>query len=197
MKIRLKSLFRPVALLRSAAVGLLALIAISSHAITIEYQAINLTDTQQGQDLWQYKYCVSGYDFKAGEGFDIYFDLSKYGLLSNPQPDNGPDWFASASNSGTPGAPHIFDALAANPSSGGMFFVDFVWLGAGTSGAIPGSQNYDVYRQGGIGEPPLVVIDRGTTRPKSVPEGGPGLLLTSLALGALINPLILRRLRKN
>lgn len=45
-----------------------------AQTVAIQAQAINLPDSAPGQDLWQYRYTVSGYSFPAGHGFDVYFD---------------------------------------------------------------------------------------------------------------------------
>ncbi len=174
----------------AAAAALVALSAVSSNALTIQYEATNLADTTPGQDLWRYTYKISGYTFAANEGLDIYFSQSLYGALSNPQPDAGPQWFASASTVIDPGgAPQIYDVLTIvpNPSLDVVFSVDFVWLGQGT----PGSQPFDAYRTSTAGG--LNVFDEGRTVGTSVPEAGSTLALAGLAFGALATPRFFRR----
>ena len=41
-------------------------VAPASHAILIEYEALDLADTTPGANLWQYNYYVSDYDFLTG-----------------------------------------------------------------------------------------------------------------------------------
>ena len=176
----------------AAAAALVALSAVSTNALTIEYQAINLANTTPGQDLWRYTYKISGYTFAVNEGLDIYFSQTLYGALSNPQPMLGPQWFASSSTVIDPGgAPQIYDVITVvpNPSLDVVFSVDFVWLGQGT----PGSQPFDAYRtiNGGLG-----VFDAGRTVATTVPEAGSSLLLASLAFGALATPRFFRRSAK-
>ena len=54
-----------------------------TFAATFSYTATNLTDTNVGEDLWQYKYQVSEETFNTDSGFTIWFD---YGLYDNISP---------------------------------------------------------------------------------------------------------------
>ncbi len=174
----------------AAAAALVALSAVSTNAITIEYQATNLADTTPGQDLWRYTYKISGYAFQANEGLDIYFAQNLYGALSNPQPQ-GQQWYAGTSTVIQPnGTPQIYDVLTivSNPSMDVVFSVDFVWLGGANT---PGSQPFDVYRSSQTGG--LDVFQEGRTQTASVPEAGSSLLLASLAFGALSTRRFLRK----
>lgn len=174
-----------------SAAGLVALSALPVEAVPlrIEYVAFDLQDVNAGKDLWRYTYYVSGYNFLATEGFDIYFDQSSYGVLSNPQPDNGPQWYAGASSVLVPGSPQIYDAITVvnNPSLETVFSVDFVWEGHGK----PGAQPFDAFRTSASGG--IETFARGVT---AVPEGGPGLVLAGLAFGAFLHPGVLRWFRR-
>src|SRR5437588_4084890 len=58
----------------------------------ITYQATDLQDVQPGLDLWQYVYNVSGFDFRRGQGFTIFFDPLRYSNLQNPPPPVNASW---------------------------------------------------------------------------------------------------------
>lgn len=120
---------------------LLCAVPLGGRATAIHYEIADLTDTTPGEDLWQYRYDLSG--FSGGEfGFDIYFPLSggfQPSDLSNPTSPNG-DWdvLVIQPDPGIP-ADGFFDAarLAAPPLLPATYFsADFIWHGPG----VPGSQ---------------------------------------------------------
>jgi hypothetical protein len=127
-----------------------------AKAITISYEAVNLTDTILGQDLWQYNYTVSDHTFSTHYGFTIYFDYELYEslVLGDSPPSVNGDWdllvwqpeldFAGVQD---PGA---YDAIALeyNASLADLFSVRFVWLGSGA----PGSQPFELYHDGTVFE---------------------------------------------
>jgi len=179
---------RITTLLGFLSAGVITLGAVKADALAIQYQALNLADVTPGKDLWRYSYQVTGYNFQAGEGFDIYFLQSQYRNLSNPQPDNGPNWYVASSVGPGVGAPLIYDAITIVPdSTAGVFFtVDFEWLGSGT----PGSQPFEAFRPAAAGG--IENFDGGLTQ---VPEAGPSLLMAALAFGAVSFPLLRRKTR--
>jgi hypothetical protein len=63
-----------------------------ASAVSITYEAIDLPDTTLGEDLWKYRYTVSGQPFATNEGFSIFFDPLNYASLENPAPIVNPDW---------------------------------------------------------------------------------------------------------
>ena len=44
----------------------------ASQAVVISYTATDLTDVNPGEDLWAYKYQVTGATFASGEGFSVF-----------------------------------------------------------------------------------------------------------------------------
>jgi hypothetical protein len=142
----------------------------------IFFEAINLTDTTQGQDLWQYQYHFAGFDLQAGQGFSIFFDHALYRALQNPPPVVNADWdVLSVQPDLLLRQPGYYDALAARngPSRVDPFVVNFVWLGAGS----PGAQPFDIYNTS------FQTVYSGMT--VVVPEPG-ALALASLGLAALL-----------
>ena len=112
--------------------------------VLIRFQATDLVDQVQGQDLWRYEYQLGAIPLKANEGFTIYFDAARYENLQNPPPvPNGqldaitiqPDPILQADG--------FYDVLATvdDPSLAGDFSVSFVWKGSG----VPGAQNFEIY----------------------------------------------------
>ena len=116
----------------------------TAHAISITYQATDLTDTTAGEDLWQYTYTVSEHTFAADTGFTIYFDCDNYGAIDPFPSSPNADWDVLTWDP-DPGIPDDggYDAYALtdNASLADPFTVSFVWLGEGT----PGEQFFDVY----------------------------------------------------
>ena len=110
----------------------------------ISFQATDLTDTTVGQDLWNYSYTLSGFNFQTNQGFTIYFGDSLYRNLHNAQPSSGTDWnMLGVQPDLILHQPGFLDgqALVNSPSLGVTFQVDFIWLGAG----VPGAQPFDIY----------------------------------------------------
>ena len=54
-----------------------------AEAIAIEYNVIDLADMTVGDDLWQYEYSVSGFDFLTDQGFSVYFSPFLFSDLSD------------------------------------------------------------------------------------------------------------------
>lgn len=154
-------------------------IANPANAVSITYEAIDLPDTTLGEDLWEYRYTVSG-SLAANEGFSIFFDPLNYASLESPAPTVNPDWDVLVLQ---PDAflpdDGVYDALALanNPSLSDTFNLSFVWLGAGT----PGSQPFVVY------DSAFAVIATGNTLASgtSVPEPTTAFLLGSGLLALL------------
>ena len=109
-------------------------------AVTFRFEVVDLADATPGQDLWEYRYTVTGLALTAGQGFTVFFDFNLYTLLQNPPPSVNTDWnpisvqpdLALHSNG-------FYDAQALRnaPSLADPFRVPFVWLGTGTPGAQP------------------------------------------------------------
>ena len=140
----------------------------------MQSQAIDLADTTPGQDLWQYQYVLSGFNFQAGQGFSVFFDPQLYAALQNPQPSLSPIWSVIAVQPDLIlHQPGYFDgqALVNSPSLADIFKVDFVWLGSGP----PPVQTYTIY------DVNFSTISGGFTS-TNVPEPR---VLTFLSLGVL------------
>lgn len=149
-----------------------------ARAGTITYLATDLTDTTPGQDLWQYRYLLSGFSFGLNSGFDIFFPLSDgylFGDLENDPPEPNPDWdvLSVQPDTNLP-ADGFLDALALtnSPSLAAPFTITFIWRGTGT----PGSQPFEIF------DDTFTVIDEGGTVPAGgtpVPEPTSALLFLS------------------
>jgi hypothetical protein len=145
-------------------VAVLTLSSVTARAGTITYQATDLTDTTLGEDLWQYSYILSGFNFGPNFGFDIFFPLSVgylFGdLQANPLAPNA-DWDVVTLQP-DPSLPDdgALDALALvnNPSLADAFTIAFIWRGNGT----PGAQPFEIF------DDTFAVIDEGIT----IPAGG-------------------------
>ena len=139
----------------------------SALATTILSAVADLPDEIAGDDLWQARYRVSGFDFDVDHGFTIEFDRSLYSQLELPAAPLSPDWdiLVLQPDLGLPDD-GIYDALALvdGASLGITFVVDFVWLGAGE----PGAQPFEIYGPG------FVTLEVGIT---TVPD--PGMPLSS------------------
>jgi hypothetical protein len=146
-------------------VAVLTLSSITARAGTITYQATDLTDTTSGEDLWQYSYLLSGFNFGLNFGFDIFFPLSQgylFGDLENDPPEPNTDWdVVSVQPDENLPADGFLDGLALvnNLSLADPFTLQFIWRGTGT----PGSQLYEIF------DDTFSVIDEG----KTIPAGGP------------------------
>ena len=113
-------------------------------AATILYTATDVADLVPGQDLWEYRYVVSGLTLTAGQGFTIFFAPNLYTLLETPPPFVNADWDAlTVQPDVLLNSAGYYDALAlrTNPSFADPFKLRFVWLGTGT----PGAQPFTVY----------------------------------------------------
>lgn len=178
----------PKVLLAVMLAALLGGSGVAVAATTIEYRATNLADVVVGKDLWRYDYRVSGRNFLADIGFDVYFPLASgylSGDLQTVAPANG-DWdVLSLQPAPSLSADGAYDALALvdAPSLSGFFSIEFIWRGAGT----PGSQPFEVYDA----RSPLAipVLEAGETIP--LRDGGqvpaPGTLgLLAAGLGAAL-----------
>ena len=47
-------------------------------AATFRFEVVDLADTTPGQDLWEYRYTVTGLALTTGQGFTIFFDFNLY-----------------------------------------------------------------------------------------------------------------------
>jgi len=113
----------------------------AASAATVEYQATSLSG-----GLWRYDYTLT--ETSASPSFDeltIYFDASKYSLLTPSAVPAGWDAIVIQPDTGIP-ADGYFDALnlgglfaPGNSASG--FSVTFAYL----AGETPGSQSFDLY----------------------------------------------------
>jgi PEP-CTERM motif len=134
---------RPVLrLVAPAVLGIILFSAVPSGAATISATATDLVDLVPGQDLWRYSYDLSGNSLNAFEAFDIYFDQTRYGTLSNAATSNaGWNLLVFQPDLGIP-APgeFIVQALVGGASTVGPFTIDFIFLGSGR----PGSQPFDL-----------------------------------------------------
>lgn len=107
---------------------------------------VDLADPDPSQDLWQYQYQVSPFNFPQDWGFDIFFPLAQgyeWGDLLELRPAN-PDWSVAAFQP-DPLLPNDgwYEAIARapNPSLSGCFTQTVVWRGQGT----PGAQQFEVF----------------------------------------------------
>ena len=157
----------------------------TAQAGIIEYEATDLADAVAGEDLWQYKYWLSGFVFNTDQGFTIYAS-SLYQQLSTPGAPNA-DWEDPplvVQPDPVLASDGFFDdlALVNGASLADAFVLNFVWLGGP---AHPGSQPYELYVLDGQGQ--TTVIGEGQTQPRVVvPEPAAlfllGMGLTSVAI---------------
>jgi hypothetical protein len=157
-----------------------------SSAATIAFTPVDLVDTTPGQDLWQYRYAVSG-AFVPGGGFNVLFAPILYSALPNPPPSVNADWLISVTQPDLvlpADGLYTATALVATPSLANPFVLDFVWLGSGT----PGAQPFEVF------DDTFAVTQTGvSTAASPVAVSASGTL--SLAAGALLLFGAMRRTR--
>jgi hypothetical protein len=148
----------------------------TAAAAAISYEAINIEDAQAGNDLWTYRYLLTGDPLPADHGFAIYFDTVLFADLSAPSAPAGWDVLLQQPDPGLP-SDGIFDALdLIGGAPFGTFEVSFTWLGGG---GIPGSQFYEFYALDSEGlYIPLSSGSTVTSTPAPVPESGSLLLLS-------------------
>jgi hypothetical protein len=153
----------------------LMLAASASAGTTIHFTVTDLPDVNPGEDLWQYRYSVSGVSFLSGQGFDIAFavgDGFQFGDLVPPQsaPTADFDVMAIQPDPSIP-ADGLFDAVAQvdSPSLTDDFVSTFIWRGTGT----PGAQTFTLF------DTDFSVFETGTT----VPEPEAALLVFPLVAG--------------
>jgi len=111
--------------------------------VEIRYQATDLDDEAQGEDLWEYSYHLGSFPYPAGYGFSVFFDYATSDALVVAGPANA-DWDALALQPDLElPADGLYDAMAliAPASVEGEFRVRFVWLGEGP----PGAQPFEIY----------------------------------------------------
>lgn len=146
----------------------------------IRYEAQNLTDETVGEDLWQYTFYLTGYNFQANQGLSIFFDYQKFMKLAHPnQSSLDPIWnVLVVQRDLSLSADGFFDALATanSPSLATPFLVNFVYLGGdGNPGDLP-FYTYD---------PGFNVISSGVIT--TVPEPGTWALLGLGSAAWLVN----------
>jgi len=126
----------------------------SLSAASVTFQISNL-----GSNDFRYDYLVSGIQFTQNEEFDVRFDPTLYGTLSNGQAPPGFDLLLLQPNN-PPGTPGDYSAMALinNPSLSSGFHVTVHYLGTGT----PGSQPYFINQLDASGRL-LSVVDSGNT----------------------------------
>lgn len=150
-----------------------------ADATEIHFQLTDLADTVPAQDLWQASFTLSQIAFMAGQGFTVFFDPIRYGMLSAVL--SAPAGWNVLTVQPDPilNAPGFLDglALANNSSLAFPFVLNFVWLGAGA----PGSQAFQIYDQNAG----FQIIESGQTivgGPTGVvPETGGSSLLLGLS----------------
>ena len=151
-----------------------------SIAPVIKSEAIDLVDLTPDADLWEYRYLVSDYVFRANEGFTIYFDWQYFTGLEDPPPYVNSSWDVIV----FPPDPYLeadgaYDALALTDGASlrDAFVVSFVYAGT----TPPGTQRFDVNQFDSQGRFLRLVISGQTTA--QIPEPRTALfILTGVAL---------------
>jgi hypothetical protein len=163
-------------------------------SIIARFDAVDLPDLTPAEDLWQYTYAISGRTFEVDQGFSIYFDPARYGLILDP-PGVNADWdvIAVQPDPALP-ADGFYDALAlaSGASLDDPFVVAFVWLGG--AGAVPGSQPLTVNQFDPFGELSFLEFGRTVRATSSVPSP-PLLMLICIGLVSLSGRLRQRHTR--
>jgi len=142
-----------------------ALLAVSATwAQDIRYNAIDLTDSTPGKDLWQVDYTVAG---PLGEwaSLNLLFATAKYGPISVLAAPGVLGVTTLDSILGFDGQATITATEALPATFTGKVSLSFVWTGAGT----PGPQPFEVLSES------FNVIGNGSTTP--VPEPATAWLL--------------------
>ena len=112
----------------------------------IRYEAEDLGDVVVGEDLWAYRFFVSGFTFGVDEGLSLFFDYQDYTKLAEASVGLDPKWDVLVIQPDVLlTADGFFDALAtaANPATVAPFVVEFVWLGG--VGNEPGDVPFYTY----------------------------------------------------
>lgn len=181
---------RKVLLVLGVVAAAAAIDPVEARATVIEYEAIDLADVAPGEDLWEYRYFVSGFTFQAGQGFTVYFGEGDYRDLRDPGDPVGADWdILTLQPDRAVQSAGLYDVLALGSPAplATPFTLSFVWLGGpGT----PGSQAFTVNEYDAAGA--LTILETGQTVPRregpaSVPE--PSTLWFVAAGAALLRPL--------
>ncbi|MDX1655492.1 MAG: hypothetical protein R3310_09820, partial [Candidatus Competibacteraceae bacterium] len=134
-----------------------------------------------GEDIWQYRYFVDNHVFAADEGFTLFFDTHRFGLLQDPPPAVNADWdllvYQPDEQLGDDG---LYDALALtnDPSLDEPFILSFIWRDAGS----PGSQPFVLYGSDFQTLASGLTVPLSAATPMPLPPGG---LLLGLGLAGL------------
>lgn len=114
------------------------------EAPTIFYEALDLPDTNPGDDLSQYRFTLGEYAFERTQGLTVYFDEARYAGIADPTDGLDADWDSLIwqPDQALPDA-GAYDALALvdTPDRIAPFTVNFIWRGSG----VPGAQPFEVY----------------------------------------------------
>ncbi len=157
-----------------AAILTLGAAGLANASNVISYTAIDLADTNVGEDLWQYSYMVSGDSFAMGTGFAIDFETNLFTIPTSVLQDA--DWYVQTYPSDFAPNVFVYDAYVQvdNASLANMFTIDFQWTGGS---AVPSEQFFVVYNQNDG-----TVLQNGLTTASPVPEPATMLLFgTGLA----------------
>lgn len=165
-----------------ALVASVVLLGGAAQAVTIKYQANDLSDLVAGQDRWSYAYQLSG-SFGFFEGINLLYPAANYADLDLTEPPDLGDW-SSLLTQPDPAFPADgllgINAMAALNPIDLRFTLEFTWLGGGRPGDQPFEVVDDFFN--------VVAIGRTTLpAPHGVPEPG-SLLLFGVALGLLSWP---------
>jgi MYXO-CTERM domain-containing protein len=162
-------------------------------ASNIEFSVSTVGVNGSGDTVFRYLYLLSGLSLAQNQELDIRFDPSLYGTLSNGvapagfdlavfQPGNPPGSFGDYS----------LLTLVNNPSTSGVFRVDFTFKGSGT----PGAQPFFINQFDASGNF-VRIVETGFTTPQGVDTQAPepaGMALWGTAL--LIAAAAMRRRRR-
>src|ERR1043166_7622184 len=103
----------------------------------ISFEATDLQDTSPGEDLWRYRYVLSGIAFQVNQGFSVFFSDASYRNLQSAAGSSGPDWDTlSIQPDNFLHDPGFYDAQALRDAPANVEHqVWFIWLGQGTPGS--------------------------------------------------------------